>query len=502
MKILLINPPLHGMYKAAKVIIPPIGLLYVASYLRANGHDVEVFDNTTRQGPIDYSRADIIGVTSMTQNFPEALEYAREAKEAGKPVMMGGVHVSCSPSEALMSGGVDYVIRGEGEETALDLINALEAGKRHFNPRDIDGLSWLDHETSTIVHNRDRVPIENLDTLPYPARDLLDIGYYKQTTLNRTKPAITLLTSRGCPYKCNFCVVPKINSRKWREREVGSVVDEIESLQTDFGFEAIIFVDDILTINAKRTIAMCREFEKRGFDIAWWCQSRADTLVKNAEMTARMAESGCVTCFLGLESGNEKTLTAFNKRSSTDVGRRAVRTMNENGIGAYGAFIIGADDETEPDIMNTISYATSINLNTAQFSILTPYPGTDIFRDLKHRLVTFNWSLYDGAHALYNTRHLSIHQLNGLLKKAYRTFYLRPTYLLDGVKRLPFSALKSLLGYVRNSRKDISDELYRQTPNPVYDDIDNLSRQFRISNTFCSAPVPHGNGIALEADNN
>lgn len=462
------------MYKSAKVIIPPIGLLYVASYLRSHGHDVQVIDRTTMEGMIDYSHAEIVGITSMTLNFLEALRYAREAKESGKLVMMGGVHVSCSPSEALLTGNVDFVIRGEGEETALNLVTALDIEKNNFRPEKIEGISWYDKSSRKVIHNPDRSAIADLDTLPYPARDMLDISFYKQTTLHKTKPAITLLTSRGCPYKCNFCVVPKINSRRWRERNITNVADEIETLQKQFGFEAIIFVDDILTLNPQRTMEMCKEFIRRGFDIAWWCQSRADALVKNEEMTGLMAQSGCVTCFLGLESGNEKTLQAFNKRSTTDTGVQAVRTMNKYGIGAYGAFIIGADDETKDDINTTIEYARTIGLNTAQFSLLTPYPGTTIFRELKHKLVTFNWDLYDGTHSLFNTRHLTIPELNKLLNKAYRRFYLRPSYLIDSVKRLPYSTMFSLLKYVKDSRKRSINDLYKPTPNPVIDDIDTM----------------------------
>jgi anaerobic magnesium-protoporphyrin IX monomethyl ester cyclase len=478
MKILLINPAVLGMYKAAKIFTPPMGLTYIASYLRENGHNVQFIDCTVNDNSIDYSYADLVGITSCTYNYNTALEYAQQAHECGKTVVMGGVHVSCMPNEALMSGYVDYVVRGEGEETMLELVNVLESGGEKMFIEKIKGLSWYDKQDNVIKHNPDRPAISNLDKLPYPARDLLDIDYYKKMKLDKNKSTITVLTSRGCPYKCNYCVIPKINSRIWREREVNCVTDEVETLLNDYGFKAILFVDDNLTINKNRTIELCKEFIRRKLDFKWWCQSRADTIANNEDMVETMAEAGCITVFLGLESGSDKVLKNYNKKSTSDTGINAVDMLNKYGIGPFGAFIIGSYDETPEDIDKTINYSLELNLESAQYSILTPYPGTDIYKFLKDKLLTRNWDLFDGVHALFNTKHLSTQELNKILYKAYRKYYFRLKYFFNFSNKISTSSLLSLLHYAKNLKNKSWKNLYNlYKDKPIYEPLEDLNTQ-------------------------
>jgi len=478
MKILLISPPVSGMYKAANIFTPPIGLLYIGSYLIANGHNIHFIDGTINNNPIDYSDADLVGITSCTYDYNQALEYAREAHESGKLVVMGGVHVSCMPDEALMSGYVDFVVRGEGEETALELANTLQSNGKNFKLDKVKGLSWYDKKNNVIKHNPDRHAISHLDSLPYPARDLLDINYYKKMKLDRSKPAINVLSSRGCPYKCNYCVIPKMNSRIWRQREVDCVADEIESVLDNYGFGAVVFVDDNLTINKNRTIQMCREFINRRLDFIWWCQSRADTIANNEDMVEAMAESGCINVFLGLESGNDKVLKSYNKKTTADIGVKAVNMLNKYSIRPIGAFMLGSDDETPEDIDMTINYSLDLNLDSAQYSLLTPYPGTDIYKVLKDKLITRNWDLFDGAHALFNTKYLTIHELNKFLCKAYKKFYFRLKYILDFSNGLSISSIVSLLNMVKNRKNKKIDKLYNAyNDKPIYEPLEDLIEQ-------------------------
>jgi anaerobic magnesium-protoporphyrin IX monomethyl ester cyclase len=472
MNIVLISPPLHGMYKAANIIIPPIGLLYVASYLKAHGHQVRVTDRTTDSEPPPYEWADAVGITAMTLNFNEALTYARTAHEHDKIVVMGGVHPTTMPDESLMSGFVDYVVRGEGEETALDLFNALEAHGRKLTPDNIPGISWLNPDTGRPVHNPERSAMRSLAGLPMPERDSLHMEYYKATRLRGHREATTILTSRGCPYDCNFCVVPKINSRIYRVRPVDEIIEEMLYLRDVHGFRAVIFVDDNLTINHRRTEELCNAMIDARVNMVWWCMSRADTLVKHPEMVALMAKAGCVQIFIGLESGSERILKLYNKNCTAETGAQAVTLLKQHNIDTFGAFILGADEETVADVESTIKYALRLGLESAQFSLLTPYPGTDVYEEVKHKLITRNWDLYDGGHALFSTRHLDMDMLNALLKKAFFRFYLRPSYLLKRIRSPKLHTIRYMLNYVRKSRNRITEDLYQKDhQQPVYEPL-------------------------------
>jgi len=362
------------------------------------------------------------------------LRIAKEAKLRGKIVIMGGVHVTFTAEETLRSGFVDYVVRGEGEETVRELITALEREGKNFDPRKIRGISWLDPETGAVLHSPERPPIRDIDSIPYPARHLVDIKRYPVKLSSRR--ATTMLTSRGCPFKCNYCVIPNMNSALYRRRSVESIVDEIEHILEDYDVGGILFVDDNFTINVRNTIRLCDELLRRRIDILWWCQSRADTLLKHEEMVDKMAQSGCYMVFLGLESPNERVLKAYYKKLKGDEGERVIRLLEKYGIKTLGSFMMGEIKETEEEVENTINYATQIDLDYAQFSILTPFPGTKLFSMIKDRIFHFNWDLFDGAHSVFKLDYLTKEQIEGLLRKAYRKFYLRASRIPQYLKTL------------------------------------------------------------------
>lgn len=438
MRVLLINPPLHSLYYAADIIFPPMSLMCVGAALEKGGHEVFIKDLTIDSSPIDYTHTDIVGLTCTTSQFNTALSLAEEAHEAGKPVFMGGVHATFDAESAICSGGalsppvVDYVVGGEGEMTALELCEGLEAAGKDFNPEKVAGLSWFDKDSKRVIHNPERPAIPDIDSLPYPARHLLDLPTYK-TRLRKNKSGTTILTSRGCPFKCIYCVVPNTNGALYRCRSAKSVVDEIESLMTKYGFEDFLFVDDIFTINTRRTNAICDEIIKRDLDIAWWCQSRADTLVKNEKMVEKMAKSGCKMVFIGFETPNERILQTYGKRSSADIGTDAVKLLAQYGIQTMGSFMMGEISETREEIQNTIDYSRELNIEYAQFSILTPFLGTKLYEQVKERILTYDWDKYDGAHAVLKLDNLLPQEIEGLLEKAYKQFYLRPKWLVKNL---------------------------------------------------------------------
>lgn len=428
MRILLINPALHALYDAVDVVVPPMGLLYVAATLEQAGHEVEIRDRTVDKRSLDFTDADIVGITSTTSQYLDGLRIAREAKEAGRRVVMGGGHPSFTMEETLRTGVVDYVVRGEGEMTMLELADAHVATGNGFDPGKIQGLSWYDADGDRVVHNPDRPFVEDIDTLPLPARHLLNIKPYKRMNFEG-KPAITVMTSRGCSHNCTYCVVAQMAGRRWRGRSVTSVVDEIEHVVNRYGFEGIMFVDDHLTVNSHRVIAMCDEILQRGLEILWWCQSRADALTRNERMVEKMAEAGCYMVFVGVESPHERTLQAYNKRQATDIGGQAREMLDRYGIEMYAAFMLGGLDETKEEIEGTIQYAVDMNPKLAQFSILTPFPGTEIYRMLEDKLLTRDWNMYDGMRLVFERDGIMPKEMERLLVKAYRRFYVRPRHM-------------------------------------------------------------------------
>lgn len=430
MKVLLISPKGSNFYAKTRSQIPPLGLAYIAAILRENGYPVKLLDlgiDNRALSPAILEWADIVGISADTPRYPEALSIAKIAKAACKTVVMGGYHVTFLDREALDTGLTDFVVRGEGEETFLNLLNVLEnGGDLKFVP----GISFLDK--GTYHRNKDAIPPGNLDEMPFPARDLIDLKKYKGRMYGL--PFTSLITSRGCPYNCYFCSSSKFGGLKWRARSAKSIVDEIQHLYQTYEYKAFAFMDDNFTLNPQRVFEFADELEKRGLkDIRWWCFSRVDILVKNENMIKRMAEVGAYMVFLGLESNNEAILQSYNKHIENDQQQRATELLRKYGIKIHGSYIIGDIEETEAMVKNTINWAKQINAKTTQFSILTPYPGTALYHDVEkeNRFLHQYWQWYDGLHPVIKLDVMSPKQVSNLLIKAYQSVYLSLTRIFN-----------------------------------------------------------------------
>jgi anaerobic magnesium-protoporphyrin IX monomethyl ester cyclase len=423
MKALLISPKGSNFYAKTGSQIPPLGLAYIAAVLRTNGHQVKILDLGIESKALStavLNWADVVGISADTPRYPEALSIAKVAKEAGKTVVMGGYHVTFLDREALDTGLANFVVRGEGEEIFLNLLNTLENGGDLFQ---VSGISFLDK--GIYRRNKDAAPPSDLDGMPFPARDLIPLQAYNGQMSGL--PFTSLITSRGCPYNCYFCSSSKFGGLKWRARSAKSIVDEIELLYQTYGYKAFSFMDDNFTLSPKRVFEFADELENRGLkNIRWWCFSRVDILVKNENMIRRMAEVGAYMVFLGLESKNETILESYNKHIGNDQQQRAIELLRKYGIKIHGSYILGDIKETEAMVENTIKWATQINAKTTQFSILTPYPGTALYDDVKkgNRFLHQHWDWYDGLHPVIKLDILSPKQTSNLLIKAYQSVYL------------------------------------------------------------------------------
>lgn len=429
MKILLVNPPSTGVFITFGVSLPPMGLLYIAAALEQAGHGVKVVDLQCEPGgldPRDIKAADVVGITSDTTRIEKAMEIARQAAAMGRPVVMGGPHPQFMAEEILRTGHVQYIVKGEGDLTFPHLMETLECGRE---PAAVNGLLFLDGKTLVETANG---PLPDVESLPLPARHLLDLNRYNGT-LNGI-PLTPVVTSRGCPGGCSFCSSSSFFGRRWRSRSAESVLAEIEEVYNRYGFRAIAFVDDNFSLVPERVIQIADGIRSRGLDLQWWNFSRVDTIARNPQMVQAMAAGGSRVVFLGIESAGSEALKMLGKEHQGEETAGAVKLLQDNGIEVFGSYILGHLNETAEDVERTIDMAVALDTNIAQFSILTPYPGTPLYEEVKDQIFIKRWKFYDALHLVFRHPRINRHWLQFLLIKAYIRFYRRSTKAQDDFK--------------------------------------------------------------------
>lgn len=429
--VLLVNPAPSGLYRFFDFTMAPLGVLTVAAYAERDGHRVAVDDRAVARGdePFDPRGYDVVGIHCDSTRHHRAIALARQAKAAGAVVVLGGPHPTYVEAEVLGTGVVDYVVRGEGERSFANLLAAL----RDATPVDaVRGITFV--RDGALVRTPDEPVIDDLDALPFPARHLVDMTRYRGATMEG-RPIANLHTSRGCPFKCSFCSSSWFDGVKWRDRSPAGIVDEVEELVARWDYHAVAFMDDLFTMDARRVIGVCEEILRRRLDVYWWCFTRADTLVRNERMVELMAASGCKRVFIGVESATEAVLQDYNKKLEIDMPRRAVALARRHGIGVTASYILGDLRETRADVVRTIRYAKELDSDTAQFSILTPYPGTALWDQVQDRIVDRDWTHYSGQRAVMALPHLTPTQLHLLMARAYLEFYFRSRRSIGGFVR-------------------------------------------------------------------
>ncbi len=424
MNILLINPAPTGTLKATGVLFPPLGLLYIAAYAEKEGHEVVVRDFAIRRRKedIDFKKYDIVGISTDTTRHRKALQLAKKAKTIGCTVVMGGPHPGYVDEEMLSTKRVDFIVRGEGEITFSELVASLQGKDSALHS--VQGISFL--SKGEVVRTPPRPFIENLDSLPLPARHLIPMEQYQRTRLGG-RPITPLITSRGCPYQCAFCASSHFWGTKMRMRSVESVLKEIEEIYYRYHFNAVAFVDDTFNISPKRVMEVCRGIIDRKLDLWWWCLSRADLLLRNEAMVKEMVKAGAKSVFIGVESYNPRTLEELKKGIDVQNTVQAVEMLKRNGLEIHASYILGGLHDDARTIRETIRFAKRLDTNVAQFSILTPYPGTAIYEQVKDRIFKWRapWSFFDMQHLVFKHNHLSFIRLEWLLLKAHLLYYTR-----------------------------------------------------------------------------
>jgi anaerobic magnesium-protoporphyrin IX monomethyl ester cyclase len=425
MKVLLAYPFRQDAYHKLGFILPPMGISYIASALRDNGYEVAVKDFNINTEKVDFKKYDVVGISVDTSRYKSSIKLASEAKNANCTVVAGGPHVTFMDKEALETGVIDYVVRGEGENTMTELLNTLYKN----NIDNVDGISFL--KNNAVHRTKDREFISDINNL-MPARDLMNLKSYSSVEMGKRK-ITPILTSRGCPFACSFCSSSEMSGRRWRARSAVKVVKEIEDIVKNYGFDGLAFLDDNFTMDPQRVIDICDGIIKKGIDIYWWCFSRADTLLKNEDMVKKMAEAGCRYIFIGFESRHQKNLDTYGKKISENTYNNVVALLKKYKISIHASFIIGEIHETKDMVRDTVKYARELNPEAVQFTILTPYPGTKLFEEVKERIITYDWNLYDCLHSVVRLDYLKQKEIQSLLKKAYISFYLSPKKIIAGI---------------------------------------------------------------------
>lgn len=418
-------------------------MAYLAAYLSKHGIPVKILDavaegmdieieigNQKRFGLTEYEikkyiqkdKPSVVGIAcNYTAHSRDSHDFAKlvKAVDARIMVIFGGVHASTCSEKILEDPNVDMVVRGEGEETLLEIVNNIK-----------NGLP-LDHIEGTTVRadgkvklNKPRPLIQDLDTLPFPARELMPYEKYMQayrlyTNYLRRDRVVTMVSSRGCPMDCIYCAVKTVWGKTWRGRSAKNVVDEIEFLINEYNIGEIHFLDDSMAVNKQRLNDICDEIIKRKIDIRWTTPNGIAVWQLDKGLINKMKKSGCYRLTFGLESANKRTLKFINKQYSLEQAEDIINHCHKIGIWTIGTFIVGFPDEQISSINDTITYAVNSKLDFAVFYAATPFPGTRLYEIFQEDGLIINQSVslfFGGCH----TKYFSPEELNSLRDMAFR----------------------------------------------------------------------------------
>ena len=465
-KIVLIEPKSPDRHVFSRWKLPRLGLAMIGTRLAAAGYDVKVY--VEEVSPVDFDAlfsADLVGISTITSTAPRAYEFARAARRAGIPVVMGGPHVTFLADEALQH--CDYVVRGEADDIIVDLVKAIEAGSG------LDRIPSLSYhaggsasvaaatfaEQGKVVHNEACPTCPDMELLPAP-----DLRRIEGSDLD-SKPSqlVPVQTSRGCPFNCTFCSVTKMFGRAYRFRSTENVMTELRNLRGRYVF----FYDDNFTADRARAKELLRAMIAENLGIRWTAQIRCDA-AGDPELLDLMSQSGCYYVYIGLESVSPAVLKCYDKRQSVEQMERAIEALHDRGIRIHGMFIFGGDHDTSEIFRQTVRFARSNHIESVQFMILVPLPGTPLFDEMDRtgRLLSRDWSLYDAHHVVFRPKNMSTFELQVETLRAFCRFYSLWPALRRALKFDFFSLAIKLWGHwsARQFRRRLADyvEVTRQ----------------------------------------
>jgi radical SAM superfamily enzyme YgiQ (UPF0313 family) len=432
MRVLLIYPPFQIGKGMGKVMCsPPLSLLTLVGAVRDLNHEIEILDlNVKTKYNLNHfeqklKQYDLIGITTMTNTFKVVLNICKIAKRNQIPTLLGGFHPTLVPSIIDEFDCIDMICRGEGDITFKELLEGKPKDK-------ILGLSY--RENGVVIHNPDRPYIDDLNILPFPRNDMVESDPYHYIWV----PAWVCETSRGCPFKCNFCCVTKFHKGRYRAKSPERVIKEL--MEVPASSKLIFFTDDNFTLQKKRVMKICELLKKTNLSkrLMFVCQSRVDDIANNPDMVETMSKAGFMCFFLGFESFKQMSLDNMQKQYTLDKVRKCIKLCHKNGIMVFGSFIIGNIGETVEDTWRTFELMKELELDLMMTNPITPFPGTPLYDEaVKNGWIPedFRWEKWDITPVM-NTPDMKIDEIQKLLDQSYRFFYNDIGYFLFGKKLL------------------------------------------------------------------
>lgn len=445
---------------------PPLGILYLATVLKKRGIEVSVLDQPakglTTKETIKWIRKedpDILGFSTFASSGRTAALISKEVKKENPNItIVFGNYYATFNSERILKKypSVDIIVRGEGEKTIIDLVDCLHnEGKL----KKVLGITF--RNKNRIVSAPNRSLIKNLDSLPFPERKLIDDEYHCMIAgaIAAPKKFTSIVSSRGCVYRCRFCSCRKFARNTWRPRSVQNTLEELHFLASE-GYKQFIFVDDSFTLNQKRVIKLCRRMRKEKIDMEWICEGRVDNC--SYEMLREISKAGCKVLYFGIESANQRILNYYNKQTTPQQSKSAVKSARKAGIDVIiGSFIVGAPDETRREIQNTIEFAKQIPIDLPQFNILGVYPGTDIWHEFEMKGLLKGGEYWETGIAVSEIcpSAVPLPEIKRMIHEAFYQFVRRPSFLLKQFARMLRSSyrMKTMVSNLSRGGRIIED---------------------------------------------
>ncbi|MBF0234778.1 MAG: radical SAM protein [Desulfamplus sp.] len=448
--VLIINPPWPGKgygtrsqnriikHRSDKYLQYPIFLGYSASQLKAAGHQVQYIDSVIQELDMNQTLAmvkkmapDVIFMETTTPSIEADYQCLMALKEVtGSTIIVGGPHATYFHSDVLREcSAIDIVIRHEFDTKIAEVVSNLNK---------LDSVKGITCRIgTTIIDNGDGNLCRNLDKIPFPDRDTIPWEWYLEAWYSR-KPFMNMMTSRGCPYHCAFCLWPQsMYGHKQRFRSLDNVLEELRFLVKTYGLKEVNIDDGTFTTNKKRVVEFCRRLRQEKLNIIWTCNGRVDNL--DGEMLAAMKGSGCKMIRLGVESGSQEVLDKIKKGLTLKQIEEGVKLVKKSGIQALGGFMFGFPYDSKKSVEETIQFARKLSPDQVQFSINMCYPGTSLYEYAKDNniLLAKAFKEFDMTHGpVVKTIDMERDYLDDILARAYREFYFRPGFILQTLKHL------------------------------------------------------------------
>jgi len=448
-------------YATLEPALMPMALGYLGAVLRQRGHQVKLRDQAATVMPnekvLDEMVAfepQVIGISALTGAWHGIVKLVEQIRLRlpGTRIVMGNTHASFFAEEVVGDGHADFVVHGEGEETMAELVDALESDS---DLGAVKGITWLDGKK--VILNATRPAIMDLDGLPYPAWDLLDLTawrYQKIPLVNLKSLPLPVMGSRGCSYSCSFCSQDKV-VRQFRTRKIEGVVEEISTMIDRFGFQSFGFNDSYFPWDRETGLEFCDRLRTHSWcgDVKWVTETRVDRV--NDELMAAMKATGLHAVFFGFESGNQDVLKRLGKGTTVEQGREAVKIAHRHGVKVIGFFMIGIPGESREAMEETVRFAIDTGVDIAKFANTVPYPGSHLFDRIRGRKLSLHdcdqftsWFDWTGRSEmpLWATDGLSGQDLVGIQRSAMMQFYGRPSYVFKALRQRLFSFKEMVFG--------------------------------------------------------